>query len=175
MKCARCKKPKPPVAFCIDRGRRNGRNCWCKKCCRKYAQDHREKYLPGKRKSGRERHRKLRFEVLSHYSRGKPRCACCGIGILEFLGIDHINGGGVQHKRLVRHVYMWLRKNNFPKGFRVLCHNCNQSLGAYGYCPHDAKRRTESGRRGYRRSVGRNQRSGKRKNNMHGRTIPRDD
>jgi hypothetical protein len=30
----------------------------------------------------------------------------------------------------------WLRKNGFPKGFRVLCHNCNFAHGHYGYCPH---------------------------------------
>lgn len=30
----------------------------------------------------------------------------------------------------------WLKRNDWPKGFRVLCHNCNSSLGYYGYCPH---------------------------------------
>jgi hypothetical protein len=139
MKCSRCKKPKPPIAFSIDSNRRSGRNSWCKKCCRKYAQDRRHIYLPKKREASRESRKKLRLEVLTHYSGGTPKCWCCKISILEFLGIDHIHGGGAKHKKLVRHVYIWLKRNNFPEGFRVLCHNCNQSLGAYGYCPHDSE------------------------------------
>jgi hypothetical protein len=101
-------------------------------------------YLPRKAKASKISRQKLRIEVLTHYSKGKLRCACCGIKMLEFLGIDHIRGGGAKHKREVvgSHLYDWLKKNNFPKGFRVLCHNCNQSLGAYGYCPHGLKRTT---------------------------------
>lgn len=30
----------------------------------------------------------------------------------------------------------WCRRNGYPKGFRVLCHNCNMAIGFYGYCPH---------------------------------------
>jgi hypothetical protein len=33
-------------------------------------------------------------------------------------------------------MYAYLIRNNFPEGYRVLCHNCNQSLGYFGYCPH---------------------------------------
>ncbi len=33
----------------------------------------------------------------------------------------------------------WLYRNNWPDGFRILYHNCNQSLGSYGYCPHQIK------------------------------------
>jgi hypothetical protein len=32
-----------------------------------------------------------------------------------------------------------LIKNNFPDGFQVLCHNCNMSIGLYGYCPHQTE------------------------------------
>lgn len=35
------------------------------------------------------------------------------------------------------HFYKWLEHNHFPPGFRVLCHNCNQARGFYGYCPHE--------------------------------------
>jgi hypothetical protein len=31
-------------------------------------------------------------------------------------------------------------KENFPPEYRVLCHNCNQSHGWYGYCPHEKER-----------------------------------
>jgi hypothetical protein len=33
-------------------------------------------------------------------------------------------------------LYLWLKRNNYPTGFRVLCHNCNLAIGFYGYCPH---------------------------------------
>lgn len=77
---------------------------------------------------------KRRRDVLEHYG---GKCACCGELSFEFLSIDHINGGGNKQKReMGRHkMWNWLHKDR-PEGFRVLCHNCNQSLGAYGYCPH---------------------------------------
>ena len=140
MKCIRCERQKTSLDFAIDRSRKNGRHPWCKKCCRAYAHKRRHIYLPRKRKASTESRRRLRLEVLTHYCAGrKPFCACCKISILEFLGIDHIEGGGRKHKMLVGHLYQWLKKMRFPKGFRVLCHNCNQSLGAYRYCPHDSK------------------------------------
>lgn len=84
------------------------------------------------------RNRALRVKVLSRYSGGgNPKCACCGVTNLEFLSLDHINGGGRQHRKTVKiRWWEWLRKNKYPEGFRVLCHNCNQSIGIYGYCPH---------------------------------------
>ena len=71
------------------------------------------------------------------------KCNCCGESKIEFLGIDHINGGGAKHRRELssgdrREFYQWLERQGFPKEFRVLCHNCNMSLGLYGYCPHQA-------------------------------------
>jgi hypothetical protein len=52
--------------------------------------------------------------------------------------MDHINGGGSKHAQQIGRgkIYRWLILNDFPEGFRVLCHNCNLSLGYYGYCPH---------------------------------------
>jgi len=81
-------------------------------------------------------HQKLRMEVLIHYSGSPPKCACCAETTLEFLTIDHIDGGGHCHRQFKRNLYRWLKKHNFPEGFRVLCWNCNGSLGMYGYCPH---------------------------------------
>lgn len=52
-------------------------------------------------------------------------------------------GGGRRHREAVlyknagsRVFYDWLIKNDFPDGFRVLCYNCNMSLGFNGYFPH---------------------------------------
>lgn len=82
-----------------------------------------------------------RFLVLHHYSDGK--CECCGERQWEFLAIDHINGGGNKHRykdvgsRSSTSLYAWIIKNDYPPGFRVLCHNCNGVLTRYGYCPHE--------------------------------------
>lgn len=96
----------------------------------------------------KEYHRKKNLElkrlVLCHYSVGPvPKCACCGEVNQEFLAIDHINGNGNKHRESLgfkagggSSFYTWLVKNNFPEDFRVLCHNCNFSIGLYGYCPH---------------------------------------
>jgi hypothetical protein len=75
-----------------------------------------------------------RQAVLDHYGRV---CACCGEKNEMFLVIDHVNGGGNQHRKEVGNVNAWLIKNNFPAGFQVLCMNCN--LGRElnnGTCPH---------------------------------------
>lgn len=76
----------------------------------------------------------LRMEVLEKYGN---KCNCCGEIEKEFLSIDHIDGGGSKHRREIKHsIYGWLKSNKYPKGFQILCHNCNQAKGFYGICPH---------------------------------------
>lgn len=89
-------------------------------------------------KSYRERQRRSRIRrrlrVIEYYG---GKCRCCGEKDYEFLCIDHIKGGGRKHRDIVgANVDRWIIKNKFPKGFRILCHNCNMSMGMYGYCPH---------------------------------------
>lgn len=75
---------------------------------------------------------------------GGEVCACCGERHFEFLTIDHINGGGAAHRRSLKAagdlwgIYRWLKVHSYPTGFRVLCMNCNWSIGVHGYCPHSA-------------------------------------
>lgn len=126
--------------------------------CRKYRQDHIEWYKeydkkrdrheyktsPEYRRRGalavKNRRRHDRIRCLEHYSLGKMVCSCCGENHLEFLSIDHINGGGNRHRKEIggsgNSLFLWLIKNGFPDGYRVLCYNCNCSLGYYKYCPH---------------------------------------
>jgi hypothetical protein len=93
----------------------------------------------------RERRKIVRAEVIKHYS---GKCACCGEENVEFLCIDHIKGGGTQerkdHNRRGHAFYEHLRRQNYPEGYRVLCHNCNFAMGIYGYCPH-CKESTRNG------------------------------
>jgi hypothetical protein len=75
-------------------------------------------------------------------------CAICGEKHFECLIIDHSNGdGGVFRKSVSKYCgsgvgfYRWTIKNNYPKdiGLRILCWNCNCSIGLYGYSPYEKK------------------------------------
>ena len=98
-----------------------------------------------------------RLKVLQYYSKrlsksNIPCCNCCGLNShIEFLTIDHIAGRQEMDSEpeLKKLKYMsklsgtalviWIIKNNFPKGFQILCHNCNQTKGYYGQCPLENK------------------------------------
>lgn len=88
--------------------------------------------------------RAARLQVLIHYGGTPPSCKCCGEHRYEFLAIDHIEGGGRQERLAAKEngnsLHARLRKAGFPPGYRVLCHNCNASHGAFGYCPHERER-----------------------------------
>lgn len=102
---------------------------------KKYRTEHQEE----RRALGRKIRQQLRQEALIYYGGNPPKCACCGEIIIEFLTIDHIGGGGHKHSQKIGgsgNLYRWLKKNDYPLGFRVLCYNCNSCLGHYGYCPH---------------------------------------
>ena len=122
-KCSNCGRPH-------DRGSK----CLCSICAPKFA------------KSAKAHQRRIKEAVFNAY--GGPVCACCGETIFEFLTIDHIDGGGTEHRKQLRNgdgysggggyrTYRWLKKHNYPPGFRVLCMNCNFAIGMYGACPHN--------------------------------------
>lgn len=84
---------------------------------------------------------RIRKGCLEHYSNGEMKCACCGCNDIDVLVIDHVEGGGNKHRKEIKSksghdIFIWLKKNNYPKGFRVLCFNCNFCKGIHGYCPH---------------------------------------
>jgi hypothetical protein len=86
-----------------------------------------------------ERSKKLKDEVYLHYLvNGEIECECCGENDKDVLTMDHIEGGGTKHREEenIGDLYQWIKNNNYPDGFRILCRNCNQSLGHRGYCPH---------------------------------------
>jgi hypothetical protein len=83
-----------------------------------------------------------RLEVLSHYSNGDVKCSCCGEREYKFLCLDHINGGGTQHRKSLgtKYIFSFLKQAGFPEGYQVLCYNCNMAKGFYGKCPHKEMR-----------------------------------
>jgi hypothetical protein len=108
----------------------------------KYYWANREKEIIRIMQGNKKRYRKQRLEVIEHYGR---ICACCGENRTQFLGIDHINGNGNKHRKELRaghhrNIVEFLIKAGYPEGYRVLCHNCNLSIGFYGFCPHQLER-----------------------------------
>ena len=70
-----------------------------------------------------------KVKTLEYYSQtSPPECMRCGFSDIRALTIDHIDGGGTRHTRSIgfggNHFYTWLRKNNYPEGYQVLCRNC---------------------------------------------------
>lgn len=83
------------------------------------------------------------FKIKAFEGYGGASCVCCGETHVEFLSIDHIGGGGTKHRRDMGGGHKagamfckWLIDQGYPPGYRVLCMNCNCSLGYFGYCPH---------------------------------------
>lgn len=143
--CTKCLIHKPLSCFSPNR-------YWCKDCTNEWQRLDRLKNNKKKRARDREYYEKtkyryaerekkyrvkLRKEAISIYGKN---CFCCGESRYEFLAIDHINGNGNEERKRLGvtgiSFYKYLRKNNWPPGYRVICHNCNMSLGCYGYCPH---------------------------------------
>ena len=147
--CSSCKQSKEDIEF-------SGRYNYCKKCNTKRTKRIQDEYvekglcrLCGKNppilhrrkciectEAAKNRLLKLKLAAFEKY--GGSKCSCCGELLLEFLTIDHIDGGGNKHRKSINSTFWyWLRNNNYPEGYRVLCMNCNFSRGIYGYCPHE--------------------------------------
>lgn len=80
------------------------------------------------------RYAAARVAVFGHYG---IACACCGVA--EELTIDHVDGGGAEHRHRLRthagvRFYAWLIRQGFPEGYQVLCAPCNVSKGGGQAC-----------------------------------------
>jgi len=78
----------------------------------------------------------VKLQALEHYAKdGRIQCACCGCPFHEYLELDHIDGGGNKHRNTIgSHLARWLRKNNYPDGYQILCTICNRSKGGKSKC-----------------------------------------
>jgi len=152
--CIKCGVPLNDENWYASKKRDHSRIC--KKCNNKqskeWQQDNRDRYnqLVKKWQQNnkdrcnqlvREENQRLRDEVIDAYG---GECACCGETRKEYLTIDHIDGNGNKQKREIgvkdsRSLYRWLRQNNYPEGFQVLCFNCNCGKGSYSVCPHNSE------------------------------------
>lgn len=127
--CERCRQ------YRIDRRERLAAAGRCVVCGQRdslpdvrYCGDCREMFLTGQK----EYRLSIRREIFAHYG---MTCAGCGEARFEALSIDHINGGGNAHRRLIRAttsnmaMYRWLKSQGFPSGFQTLCLLCNVLKG----------------------------------------------
>ena len=106
-----------------------------------------------------------RLNILLHYSKyisnsNIPCCNCCGENShVDFLTIDHIAGKnqmdsepeliklGYSSKLKGKGMINWIIGNNYPKGFQILCHNCNVAKGLIGNdntCTHETIHQEET-------------------------------
>lgn len=154
-KCCTCKCELPLEMFHRNRSKYDGLYSSCKKCNKEYNKKNKDRaklqnhlrYLKNKKQIiersseyaaknkdkcsawAKKTRNKLKHEVFSYYCQGDPKCYC-GETDLSLLVIDHINGGGNKHRREIGVsggyvFYQWIKKNNFPDEFQVLCYNCN--------------------------------------------------
>ena len=87
----------------------------------------------------------VRIEMIAHYSKGTMKCACCGESGIVFLSLDHIKGNGAEDRRRISKetgykiggntLPYYLKKKGWPKGYQILCYNCNFAK-RMGPCPH---------------------------------------
>lgn len=122
---------------------KEGHRLWYKKNKKRLSIKSKEWYHRFKDKisiSNKERYRALKLEIFKAYGH---KCECCGESTYEFLSIDHIHGGGSKHRKKLgaKSVFDLIKREGFPKNiYRLLCFNCNLSLGFSGYCPHQSKK-----------------------------------
>jgi len=125
--CRKCGVYKPFTSefFHVQNRRECGLHSNCKSCTNAYSAKYRSKFT---------------LEVLVAYSRSTvPSCICCGESDASFLCIDHINGGGTQEIKKFNGLYyllLHLKNSGYPKGYQVLCHNCNNSKSTGEKCVH---------------------------------------
>ena len=113
-----------------------------------YKQKRQEVYSkPENRAKTKTHFEKLKFELFSHYSKKQndadfPVCACCLYHDIRALNIDHITPHSklsASEKLIPRGgnvLWAYLKKNNFPIGYQVLCANCNSMKLTKPECPH---------------------------------------
>lgn len=109
--CSKCRDRKDLSQFWKNKASPDGYDWKCKKCSREPARV---------RVSGRRFRARLREEVIKHYG---GKCRCCRERMIEFLTV-------------VGRSPRWLKEHGLPEGYHVLCHNCEEAVERYGYCPH---------------------------------------
>jgi hypothetical protein len=128
-----------PFEELSNSGKWNRNNPEYNKEYRRRNKEYFKEYIRNNRKSIKDRRREFRRKnkilAFEYYSNGTMACARCGEKNIDFLTIDHINGGGALHYRETSTgITEWLsvqyrKTGRWPGGFQVLCANCNSIKG----------------------------------------------
>lgn len=100
---------------CPNCGREHSeRTILCRRCCNLKAGTARDRWAC------------LKQEAFDAY--GGAVCSGCNFDNAVVLEIDHIDGGGTEHRKQIgqSNMYLWLKQNDYPPGYRVLCPTCNK-------------------------------------------------
>lgn len=86
----------------------------------------------------RKKFQEVKIEVILNMG---GKCVCCGEMNTDFLTIDHIDGGGAKHRKEFKSSsWFFMRQYCYPKGYQLLCFNCNFSKYIGGRCIHKRER-----------------------------------
>lgn len=166
-RCTGCEETKPLDQFYVkNRNKGDGRTPRCKACMnayrkgradyynakhrewtarnrdhlnaynREWAKKQDEESKARKREYNRDFARRIQQQAIDAYG---GFCACCGETERKFLQLDHMDNDGAAHRKKINGVQLgsWLKRQGYPKGFQVLCANCNFAKHTNGgTCPH---------------------------------------
>lgn len=126
-RCTQCGQVKPISEFYVE-GRKYLQSR-CKVCARIKSRQYYKENRDRIRLRGIKRRLQIKLAALTYYSNGKLSCVTCGFKDVRALTIDHIVGGGNQHRKEVKpklgwSFYNWLKKQGYPTGYQTLCMNC---------------------------------------------------
>jgi hypothetical protein len=139
--CASCKQEMNVKAFSKNSRSSDGLQSRCKVCCAQYGRAYYRQHVDEAKQYAKDRRKRLQDEVFSAYG---EICVCCGESNRAFLTIDHVDGGGTQHRRDIGSadsLYLTIIREGFPDDYQVLCYNCNNAKHRFGVCPHQQKLR----------------------------------
>jgi len=109
----------------------------CTKCDNKFlSRNKKRKYCSYKCKDSivkKNYNKQAREKIINLYG---GKCQCCNENKYRFLTIDHINGGGCQHRKVANQAAIYRDVLNNMQNYRILCMNCNWAIGKYNICPH---------------------------------------
>lgn len=125
--------------YVVQTGKRKGKRV-CK-ACRNESMRNYSARNPDKMKVKWAREKKARADryreiVFNHYG---AFCHCCGIVEPEFLTLEHVGGGGGEHRKHRTHpslVFLDVIREEFPPTYDILCFNCNMARRWSRTCPH---------------------------------------
>lgn len=143
--CTKCGVIKPTSEFYRRTQVKCGYQSHCKECVCKWRKNVYYK-IPEVQKACKDAsnksYAKARAELIAAYG---GACCCCGETEPKFLSVEHVNGDGAAHRKVIgeggKTLCNFLRRNGYPKdGYSLLCYNCNCAKGFFGVCPHETTR-----------------------------------